>query len=395
MPGPPPLLVFAEDWGRHASGCQHLVRHLLPGRRVVWVNTIGTRRPKLDWATVRRGMEKFRQWRRPGPTAAPAAPNLTVVNPVMWPSFASTPARGLNRRLLMRQLAPVVGALPTSPVAVTKTAIVADLIGRLPVRRWVYYCVDDFSKWPGLDQDTLRRMEADLAPRVDVAVAVSETLREHLRALGAPPAHLLTHGIDPGHWSTGSPLPAALSGLAPPLVVFWGLIDRRLDVTWLAQLGQDLTEGTIVLVGPEAAPDPALSRIPRLVRRPAAGYDLLPAFAEAAAVLVMPYADLPVSRAMQPLKLKEYLATGKPVVAADLPATRELADCLDMVGTPTEFSRAVRRRIAEGTPADQAGARRRLVEEEWSHKAARFAGWIDGLEPAAEADPAVEASGTK
>jgi glycosyltransferase involved in cell wall biosynthesis len=395
MHGPPPLLVFAEDWGRHASGCQHLVRHLLPTRQVIWVNTIGTRRPKLNWATARRGMEKFRHWRRPGPTAAPAVPNLTVVNPVMWPSFASTPSRGLNRRLLMRQLAPVVRALPTPPVAVTKTAIVADLIGRLPVRRWVYYCVDDFSKWPGLDQATLRRMEADLAPRVDVAVAVSETLREHLRTLGAPPAHLLTHGIDPGHWTAGGPLPVTMAGLTPPLVVFWGLIDRRLDVAWLAQLGQDLTEGTIVLVGPESAPDPALSRVPRLVRRPAAGYDQLPAVAAAAVVLIMPYADLPVTRAMQPLKLKEYLATGKPVVAADLPATRAWTDCLDMVGTADEFSQAVRRRIAEGTSEGQTAARRRLTGEEWSQKAVQLANWIDDPGTAAEADLALEASGKK
>src|SRR5262249_272098 len=81
------------------------------------------------------GLEKFRQWRRPGPTAAPAMPNLTVVNPVMWPSFATAPSRGLNRRLLARQLAPVVRALPTPPVAVTKTAAVAALIRRLPAQR--------------------------------------------------------------------------------------------------------------------------------------------------------------------------------------------------------------------------------------------------------------------
>jgi hypothetical protein len=38
----------------------------------------------------------------------------------------------------------------------------------------------------------------------------------------------------------------------------------------------------------------------------------------------MPYADLAATRAMQPLKLKEYLATGRPVVVRDLPATRHV-----------------------------------------------------------------------
>ena len=51
------------------------------------------------------------------------------------------------------------------------------------------------------------------------------------------------------------------------------------------------------------------------VRRPPARAELrvrAPALAREAAVLIMPYADLPVTRAMQPLKLKEYLATDRP-----------------------------------------------------------------------------------
>ena len=35
-------------------------------------------------------------------------------------------------------------------------------VGRLPVDRWVYYCVDDFSVWPGLDADVMRTMEQEL-----------------------------------------------------------------------------------------------------------------------------------------------------------------------------------------------------------------------------------------
>jgi hypothetical protein len=64
MPDPAPLLVFSDDWGRHPSSCQHLISHLLPTRQVVWVNTIGTRPPRLDLATVKRGFEKLRQWVR-------------------------------------------------------------------------------------------------------------------------------------------------------------------------------------------------------------------------------------------------------------------------------------------------------------------------------------------
>jgi len=88
---------------------------------------------------------------------------------------------------------------------------------------------------------------------------------------------------------------------------------------------------------------------------------------------------------MQPLKLKEYLATGRPVVVRDLPATREWADALDLADTPEAFSAAVRRRIATGLPAGQRGARARLAGESWTAKARAFEHWIDRPRPAAVA----------
>ena len=89
----------------------------------------------------------------------------------MWPSFRSRFGRGLNRRLLTRALAPVAEALPAPPVVITTLPLVADLVGSFRARRWVYYCVDDFSVWPGLDGRTMRNMEVKLVAEVDAAIA--------------------------------------------------------------------------------------------------------------------------------------------------------------------------------------------------------------------------------
>ena len=90
----------------------------------------------------------------------------------------------------------------------------------------------------------------------------------------------------------------------------------------------------------------------------------------------MPYADRPVTRAMQPLKLKEYLATGKPVVVRDLPANREWGDALDLAATPEQFAAAVKLRLETGLPPEQDQARQRLSRESWSEKARQFARMI-------------------
>ena len=109
------------------------------------------RTPRLDLATLARGLEKVRHWMRPAASAAePGQPGSHVLNPRMWPWFRSGFDRRLNRALLLAPAGPpVLESLPEPPVAVTTLPIVADLVGVLPVERWVYYCVDDFGQWPG------------------------------------------------------------------------------------------------------------------------------------------------------------------------------------------------------------------------------------------------------
>jgi glycosyltransferase involved in cell wall biosynthesis len=382
----PPLLVFADDWGRHPSSCQHLVSHLLNRHEVWWVNTIGTRRPRLDAATLFRGMEKIRHWLGPaagrsrGESAQQTDPRLHVLNPWMWPSFGSAPERRINRELLARQLTRQIAALPEPPIAITNIPIVADLIGLLPVRGWVYYCVDDFAEWPGLDATTLRVMEERLIERADVLIAVSPTLQEKLERQRRP-VHLLTHGVDLEHWvQRDAPASRSSSGaldhLEHPLIVFWGVVDRRMDVTFIERLSKDLTSGTIVLVGPESDRDPTLARLARVVLLPPIPFEQLPAIARVAQVLIMPYDDLPVTRAMQPLKLKEYLATGKPVVARTLPSTEPWADAMDLADSPEAFSQAVRKRLMVGLPESHHRARARLTDENWAGKARAFERWL-------------------
>src|SRR5262245_30422874 len=82
-----PWLVFSDDWGRHPTSCQHLIRYALPSQPVTWVNLIGTRRPKLDRATIRRGFEKVGQWVRPTPSDV-LPYNLNVLSPKVWPGFS-------------------------------------------------------------------------------------------------------------------------------------------------------------------------------------------------------------------------------------------------------------------------------------------------------------------
>jgi hypothetical protein len=265
---------------------------------------------------------------------------------------------------------------------VTTIPIVADLIDVLPVQRWVYYCVDEYGQWPGLDQLALEQMETRLIQTADRLVAVSETLRHKIIQMRRA-VSLVSHGVDLEYWATPGKRQVVpqLEGVQRPLIVFWGVADRRMECSFVTRLAADLPRGTIVLVGPQCDCDPVLRRTARVVSLGPVAYEMLPHLASEAAVLIMPYADIPVTRAMQPLKLKEYLATGKPAVVRDLPATREWRDCLDLAATPEAFADVVRLRLTTGLPEDQRRARARLEAESWAAKARLFERFALGTEP--------------
>jgi hypothetical protein len=403
MAGSPPtrLVVFSDDWGRHPSSAQHLVSRLVARHPTIWVNTIGTRLPGYSWEDLQKIGVKLRQWMLPGakgeggfaadraggtpafrglnPGLGGAGANLTVITPRMWPGFRKPWQRRLNRRLIGGAVNRALGRRGGGErrVVVTTLPITADLVGRIDADGWVYYCVDDLAVWPGVDGAVMREMEKVLVQRARGVIAVSETLRERLAGLGRE-ATLLTHGVDLEHWGRapmgGGGLPEWWGGLRRPIVLFWGLIDARLDAAWVEALCDPRSGpgGSVVLVGPRQAPDARLGRLAGLVMPGAAGYDALPGLAAAADALVMPYADLPVTRAMQPLKFKEYLATGKPVIVRDLPATRPWADAADVVRDAGAFVLRVRERVQTGVPAGQAAARGRLAGESWEQKARQF-----------------------
>ena len=371
------LVVFADDWGRHPSSCQHLISKLTDRCDVLWVNTIGTRPPRFSLEDAGKAAGRLRQWLCPRAAAESCGPqHVKVISPKMWPGFRRPWQRRFNARKVSRAVNRAIadGPAPKS-IAVTTLPIMADVVGRIDVDRWVYYCVDDFSVWPGLDGNVMQQMEKQLVKRVDAHVAVSDTLVEHLTELGARPT-LLTHGIDADHWS--APQAEALLGWWPdspgPVLLFWGLIDQRLNIDWcraVAGVGFGTGPATVVLVGPRQSPDAAIDTLPNVVMPGPVDYDRLPSLAAAADVLVMPYRDLPVTRAMQPLKFKEYLATGKSVVATLLPATEPWSDAADLVDSTDSFVEAVRQRLT-GPTAEQVQARERLACESWHGKADQF-----------------------
>jgi hypothetical protein len=387
---PAPLLVFSDDWARHPSSCQFLVQRLLGERRVLWVNTLGTRRPRPCWSDLRRGLGKLRQWFGPSISSAaassPATPDQPIVlNPPMWPDFTTPLARRVNTALLTRALRSALHRHCTRPpIVLTTVPLIADLVGRIPADRWIYYCVDDWATWPGLDHDSLVESESRLLGRIDAAAAVSQPLVDKLAQRGCH-ATLITHGVDPAAWSrphsVDHPLLDALALLPRPLAICWGLIDGRLDREAIVQLAR-ATPGSIALIGPVGVGGQALLDVPNIHHFQPVPQPVLAHAARLADALLMFYqSNHPAMRQAQPLKLMEYLATDRPIVCLDMVAARPWADCCDLVRRE-RFAQRVLHRCSVGPATSQLSARaRRLGGESWDAKAAQLRSLVDETRP--------------
>ncbi|MBV1800505.1 glycosyltransferase [Siccirubricoccus sp. G192] len=290
---------------------------------------------------------------------------LCVHSPIHWPGFGSRLERLANANLLDVALRPLLTAEPA--VVITTHPLVADLVSRYPSLNWAYYIVDDLSVWPGLDGETLRRMEARMLPVMRTVVAASEVLQRRIQAEGRT-AQLLTHGVDLGLWADIARGPLCGPGRRP-VALYWGHADARLDVEICLAVAERCD---LHMVGPRRGVDARLFGHPGILWRNPVPYGALPRVAAAADVLVMPYARLPVTEAMQPLKLKEYLATPLPVISTRLPSTGPWADALDLADDPATFASLCVRRAGQKLLPSQALARKRLVAEGWDEKAQVF-----------------------
>jgi glycosyltransferase involved in cell wall biosynthesis len=371
------LIVFGEDWGAHPSSTQHLVSHLPGERRVVWVNSIGLRRPRLTLGdagrVVRKLVSAVRPSAQPARAAAPPAPG-PVVQPIILPMARGVPARGLNRMLLARKVGAAARAARLDrPVLWISLPSAIDAVGALDESAVVYYCGDDFGALAGVDHARCLEMEAELAVRADLILAASPAMAARFPAAKT---HVLPHGVDLGLF--GTPVPRAADLPPGPVAGFYGTLAEWLDYGLIAATARLLPDWRFVFVGPVAADISAIASLPNVSLSGARPHAALPAYSQHWSAGLIPFLDNAQIRASNPLKLREYLAAGQPIVATPFPAMLPYAEHLAVATTPAAFADALRATLVD--PPGAAAARQAAVAgESWDARAAAAAALIDRL----------------
>ena len=349
-------MFSTADWDHPFwTNKQHMaVTFARHGYRVLYVESLGLRRPSLNRRDLRR---MTRRLLRGLPLARRLLPGIWGVSPLVLP-VAGSAAQAVNRRVLEILLRWHLRALGMRrPLVWTYNPTVAGLCTTLPHCGIVYHCVDDLRGSPGIDAHAIDKGEAALAAVADLCFVTSRPLQNIME-----PSFKKTvyepNVCDPDFFAaarTGLDEPSELSRIPRPRALFIGaLSEYKVDFELLSAVADLLPGVQFVLVGPvgEGQPDsrrpPILPNIHVIGAQP---YERLPYFMANADLALLPIPRNRYTNSMFPMKFFEYLSAGLPVVGTNTPALEEFKDLYFTADTVHEFAQRISS-ILSGTQRD-------------------------------------------
>jgi len=300
---------------------------------------------------AKRRVVRPRRWARGDP-----------VGPDMVPAY-----RRLERRL-RKQAAP-------GSVLISCHPVLAALADRSSWADVVYYGWDDWrTEEDGVFSSAggaIGWSYTQMAERDVNVITVSQTIADRI---GARRSTVVPNGINASAFDSVGPVPDWFASIRGPVALWVGAVERRLDAHALAACARELgSEWSIVLVGPVVDPTPleVLEGLPNVVVKGWHPRAEILAMIDAARVCLLPHVRSPITEAMSPLKLYEYLAAGKPTVSSDLPSIRGVSERIILVPPGGSYAPAVlaASRLPVATPAEMAEFRR---TNDWNARYAQF-----------------------
>jgi glycosyltransferase involved in cell wall biosynthesis len=373
----PHLICFAGDvWDGNPHSRHHLMNRLRADYDVLFVEGVPMRRAVLERHELRRIMAKLRRARQ----LRTVAPGLHVLRTLPVPPLGRA-GRRAQLVLLRSEIEHAARKLHLdgSRLLWFSHPLVSPLLGRLGESGSIFYYQDRYDAFNNVDAPRLRRHVGLLATGCDASVATSEALAEDLRQFGAEPV-LLPHGVDLDRFASEQPVPADLLALERPLIGFVGLIDTHLDLEAILAIAEALDRGSVAIVGGTNI-DTRHLRHPRIMLLGSRAYSEIPAYLQAFDVCILPFRQDRLNEAVNPIKLREYLAAGRPTVSTPLPAVLPYASGVELARGAAEFPAAVLDALRPGVDSTSARERRRqlVAGESWDAVAARVQTVLGGL----------------
>lgn len=386
MAGRSIVCVGFNDWETELWTNQHhlMARLAGAGDRVLFVESLGLRRPTVAGRDVSRMARRLVRGLQP----PRERDGVHVLSPLVIPLHANAAVRRVNARLLPALVGRAARRLGMDrPILWGYVPQAEALLDVLDPSLVVYHCVDDIATQEGIDTASFRAAEARFARRADLVLASAPRLAERMRALSDNVLYA-PNVADTGAFATAlqdGPVDPAVAALPAPRLVFTGAIaEKKLDLPLLAAVARARRDWSIALVGPIGLGDPhtdvaTLQAEPNVHLLGARRYEELPAVLRGADVTLIPYRASELTASIFPMKVYEYLAAGRPVVATPLPALEGVEEITVAEGADA-FVAAVERELTSDGPARRAARSAAAAANSWDARLDEISAALEALQ---------------
>ena len=395
------IVAFTKDWDDVPTCTTHILREMGKREPVLWVGSIGTRKPSVGSAKDVR-----RIWRRVWRGLLPPEHkenHLYVLHPLLIPKARSGGAVALNRwlfrwyvwrfvRMARRRYRPLEGRnVPSSGAPIEYWCFVPNAVDLLPRRdvserrgdKVVYYVADDWTAFHNLDGAWMKAKEDGLVQRSDVIFATSGILVEKLRkvcgSVGRSGDRLVVympHGVDHALFEKALDrsiaLPPELREMSHPIIGFYGNLHPWVDFGLIEALAKARAVWNFVLIGEDYGAPASLKACANVYVLGRREHSMLVEYCRGFDVGMIPY-DMGQARmeSVNPVKTKELLSAGVPVVGSEVPALSGYGEDVLLCRSVEQWLAALEKQAAKDA-AERAAISARMRGETWAAKVARI-----------------------
>jgi len=371
-----PVVCFAGDnyWFSNPHSRYHLMHALhRRGHPILWVNSIGMNLPKLRRSGfAKRVALKLRSWAR---WLGEAQTGFHILTPVALPLFGNRYLESFNDRWMTAQVKLAYRLLGIRrPLVFASIPSFAGVIERLPHSGLIYYFSDKYDAYRDITaRDSIAAYDRRLFASADAVFCASARIYENL-ADKRPGVYYLPHAVDFEHFnsalSSDLPIPDDLAAVGQPRVGYFGSVTDSNDQEMIAYAAERAPDIHFVMIGRVFGDYSTLQRLPNVHFLGFKAYRELPHYGKHFAAAFMCWKMTDWIRHSNPLKTKEYLSLGLPVVSVRIAELeQQFDDLVHLVDDGPSFLAAVRKALA--TDSDSAHDERiaRVQGESWDAKA--------------------------
>jgi glycosyltransferase involved in cell wall biosynthesis len=373
------IFFSADDWGCGLMTSKtHIADLLSEENNLLYINSIGLRQPKISSQDAKKIFRKLGSFFK---GLDKVKDRMWVFTPIIVPFHKYRFVQKINKFLLILFVKIIQKRIGLqNPILFTFLPNTVDVIGNFGESKIIFYCVDEFSIFDGVATETVLDMEKRLIQKADIVLATSQKLFESKRKYNNN-SYFMPHGVDVEHFAKAQSdetiIPDDIKDIKKPIIGFFGLLDDRFDQDLISKVAKLKPDWSIVLISKTDVPISLLKECKNIHILGQRDYQTLPAYCKAFDVALIPYILNEQTENVNPIKLREYLASGLPVVSTKLPEVVKYNEVAMIAENHEDFIKSLEIAIKENSK-EKINERMKFVEKEsWISKAEEISSIIE------------------